>query len=203
MTALTLEDINRYITTIRVNFENAYNVQTKEERAMLYKTWYACLKEYPKEIVDKAVLNAIKHAKFAPRIGDIVEQIESLRKAYEKTDAELWESLTRVLPEVGRVMYFGTQRSWYNGRLIDPNEEVNRIYAGLDPLLQDYIGGVSGLVTLARAETLEYEKSRFLKTVPTLKARAQTRHETGDKLAALVEGMATLSIGGETMKLLK
>lgn len=203
MTALTIEDINRYITTIRINFENAYKTQSEEERVLLYKTWFACLKEYPKEIVDKAVLNAIKHAKFAPRIGDIVEQIESLRVAYEKTDAELWESLTRVLPEVGKIMYFGTQRSWYNGRLIDPNEEVNRIYAELDPLLQDYVGGIAGLVTLARTEKLDFEKARFLKTVPTLKARARTRHDTGDGLAAIAAGLATLSLGGETTKLLK
>lgn len=202
MAKLTVEDINRYITTIRINFENAYKTQGDEERIMLYKTWYAILKEYPKEIVDRAVLNAIKHAKFAPRIGDIVEQIEKMQVAYETTDNELWESLTGILPEVAKVMYFGTAKSYYNGRLIDPIDEVNRIYNGLDPILKEYVGGVRELVTLSKQPTLEYEKARFLKVIPQLKERAKTRRETGDRLAALVAGVATFSIGGDDRKLL-
>jgi len=76
MTALTPQDVNKYIATIRINFENAYKTQTSEERQILIKSWYEILKEYPKEVCDKAVINAIKYAKFAPRIGDVVEQIE-------------------------------------------------------------------------------------------------------------------------------
>ena len=104
MTQLSLQDVNKYITTIRINFENASKTQTSEERQILIKSWYEILKEYPKEVCDKAVINAIKYAKFAPRIGDIVEQIEKMRTAYEKTDGELWTELTSVLNTVSKIM---------------------------------------------------------------------------------------------------
>ena len=50
MAAVTPQDINKYITTIRINFENAYKTQTDEEREILIKSWYAILKDYPKEV---------------------------------------------------------------------------------------------------------------------------------------------------------
>ena len=190
MTQLTPQDVNKYITTIRINFENAYKTQTSEERQILIKSWYEILKEYPKEVCDKAVINAIKYAKFAPRIGDIVEQIEKMRIAYQKTDGELWTELTGVLNTVSRLMYFGTARHWYNGKLIDPTEEVQKIYERLDPILQAYVGGISGLVALSKQETLDYEKGRFVKVVETLKNREKTKQETPLGLAGIIQELA-------------
>lgn len=204
MTQLQPTDVNKYLATIRINFENAYNTQTPEERQILLKSWYEILKEYPKEVCDNAVINAIKYAKFAPRIGDIVEQIEKMRTAYEKTDGELWTELTGVLKKVSRIMYFGTKKHWYNGKLIDPTEEVNKIYETIDPILQTYVGDVSGLVELSRAETLDYEKGRFIKNVETLRGRERTKQETPLALAGIVKELSGgMAITGGGTKLLK
>lgn len=203
MTALTPQDVNKYLATIRINFENAYKTQTSEERQILIKSWYEILKEYPKEVCDKAVINAIKNAEFAPRIGTIVKEIEKMRTAYEKTDGELWTELTNVLNSVGRIMYFGTARHWYNGKLIEPTEEVQKIYAKLDPILQAYVGGVSGLVALSKAETLDYEKGRFVKVVETLKGRERTKAETPLGLAGIIQELSgPKAIESEDTKLL-
>lgn len=50
MKAGTVQDINKYIAIIRVNFGNAYKTQNDEERQLLVKTWYAILKEYGVEV---------------------------------------------------------------------------------------------------------------------------------------------------------
>jgi len=204
MTALTPQDVNKYIATIRINFENAYKTQTSEERQILIKSWYEILKEYPKEVCDKAVINAIKYAKFAPRIGDVVEQIEKMRTAYEKTDSELWTELTGVLNSVSKIMYFGTARHWYNGKLIEPMNEVQKIYEKLDPILQNYAGGVSGLIALSRQDTLDYEKGRFLKSVEILRTREKTKQEMPLGLAGIIQELSgQMAIEDKTTKLLK
>ena len=204
MAELQLQDVNKYLATIRINFENAYKTQTPEERQILIRSWYEILKVYPKEVCDKAVIEAIGNAREgrAPRIGDIKYQIEKMRTAYEKTDGELWTELTGVLNSVSKLMYFGTARHWYNGRLIEPMEEVNKIYEKIDPILQTYVGGVSGLVALSKQETLEYEKGRFLKTVETIRTRERTKRETPLGLQGIIQGLSG-AIEGESTKLLE
>lgn len=195
MTAIQPTDINKYITTIRINFENAYKTQTDEEREILIRSWFVILKDYPKEIVDKAVINSIKYAKFAPRIGDIVEQIEKMCEAYEKSDEELWAELTGVLREVSRNRYA------YNYTFIDANGKTQGdnarqrnkdIFERLSPELKAYCSNLSGLIALAELTTdeLNYEKGRFLRVMPTIKQRAKTRDEIPAQLAVLIQGLS-------------
>jgi uncharacterized protein YhaN len=209
MTALTLEDVVKYVTMIRINFENAYKAQSDEEREMLYMSWFAILKDYPKEVCDKAVINAIKNAEFAPRIGSIVKEIERMREAYEKSETELWAELSNVLREVNAC------RSRFNATFIEENGRsqgdnarirLKEIFDELSPELKEYCRNADGLLEIAKIETadLQFEKARFLKMIPTLKERAKTRQETSDKLAGLIQGLSgQFAIDNENTKLLK
>lgn len=210
MTPITPQDVNKYIATIRINFENAYKTQTDEEREILIKSWYVILKDYPKEIVDKAVINSIKYAKFAPRIGDIVEQIEKLCEAYEKSDEELWAELTGVLREVSRNRYaYGYTFIDANGKTQGDNARQRNkdIFERLSPELKSYCSNLSGLIAIAEltTEDLNYEKGRFLRVMPTIKQRAKTRGETPAQLAVLIQGLTNrFTLGGsDNTKLLK
>jgi hypothetical protein len=196
MTNLTINDVNQYVTMIRINFENAYKTQTPEEREMLLASWYAILKEYPKEICDRAVIQAIKYAKFAPRIGDIVEQIEKMQVAFEKTDAELWAELTKALREVSNCTYkFRFTFVEANGLTQGENARirVTEIFNSLSPELKEYCRNERGLIDLSRLETdeLSDEKGRFNRTMPQLKERAKTRGEIDGKLSLLIQGVST------------
>lgn len=191
MTQITPQDINKYIATIRINFENAYKTQNDEEREILIKSWYAILKDYPKEIVDKAVINAIKYAEFAPRIGSIVKEIEKMREAYEKSDSELWAELTDCIRDVKRYDFFRLHDSIYmDGVKVSPADEIVKLYQNLSPELREFVGDISNLVSLARQESLEYEKGRFLKVVPTIKERTRTRSEMSENIAGLIQGLS-------------
>ena len=194
MTQLTIGDINQYVTMIRINFENSYKAHTEEEREMLLASWYAILREYPKEICDKAVIQAIKYAKFAPRIGDIVEQIEKMQVAFEKTEGELWAELTKCLREVSECAYrFRFTFIESNGLTQGENARlrVKELFNTLSPELKEYCRNESGLIELARldSEQIGYEKGRFNKTMPQLKERAKTRGQLGNSLTLLIQGM--------------
>lgn len=197
MKAVTLEDINKYLTTIRINFENAYKTQTDEERKILLQSWYVILKDYPKEVCDKAVIEAIKHAKFAPRIGDIVEQIEKMRVAFEKDENELWAELTGVLGNVSSNTYrYRFNAVDYNG--LTQGENARRrneaIFERLSPELKEYVKDVGGLITIAEytAEQLTYERGRFMRNIPVMKERARTRQALPENIAGFLQSTATL-----------
>ena len=208
MTAITAQDINKYITTIRINFENAYKTQTDEERQILIKSWYAILKDYPKEIVDKAVLQAIKHAEYAPRIGAIVKEIERMREAYEKSDAELWAELRGVLREVEKCVYcFRFNAMEENGKTQGDNarDRVEEIFNGLSIELKDYCRNPRGLIDVAQMSDNEitlYERPRFMRVIPTIKERERVRQETPEALAGIIQGL-TGALACDDMKLLK
>lgn len=195
MTPVTIKDINQYITMIRINFENAYKAHTDEEREMLLASWYAILKEYPKEICDKAVIQAIKYAKFAPRIGDIVDQIEKMQVAFEKTEGELWAELSSILRDVDECVYrFRFTAIAKNGLTQGENArlKLKEIYNNLSPELKEYCGSERGLIEISKLdkEQLSYEKGRFIRVMPQLKARAKTRAQMGDNLTMLIQGMS-------------
>ena len=194
MTQLTIKDVNQYITMIRINFENAYKAHTDEEREMLLASWYAILRDYPKEICDKAVIQAIKYAKFAPRIGDIVEQIEKMQVAFERTEGELWAELTKCLREVRECVYrFGFTFVEANGLTQGENARlrVKELFNTLLPELKEYCRNESGLIELAKLDTeqIGFEKGRFIKTMPQLKERAKTRGQLNGNLTLLIQGM--------------
>jgi hypothetical protein len=132
-----------------------------------------------------------------------MKSIKEIRTATEPTEADLWEELVRILPQVGRVAYFGTRQYWDNGRLVYPADELRRIYEGLPPILKAYVGGVSELVSLAKQETLEYEKGRFLKALPTLKQRDEIQQTIHPNVLRLAQEAAKELQGSVDLMLLK
>ena len=194
MTPLTMEDVNKYITMIRINFENAYKAHTDEERQMLLQSWYAILREYPKEVCDRAVINALKNAEFAPRIGAIVREIERMQVAYEKSESELWAELKGALRVAADCAYkFRFNFVEANGLTQGENAKIKLIgvFNNLSPELKEYCRNEHGLVELAQLseEQLSYEKGRFNRMMPQLKERAKTRAQIGGNLSGLLQGM--------------
>ena len=176
MQQLTREDIVKYIIKIQLNFENAYNVSGDFERELLVESWYEALCEYPKEVCDRAVNNALKRAKFAPRLGDVTEEIEKILTADCKSDGELWAELTSVLPnvyDVSRNLSYPQYYKWATARL-------NEIYAALSEELKLFVVNISTLVDISAMtdESLQFERARFFKQMPVLKKHG------ADKLAA-------------------
>lgn len=169
MTRLTIEDIVKYIVKIKLNFENAYATTTDIERQLLAESWYEALCEYPKEICDQAVNNALKKAKFVPRLGDITDEIENILNAGSKSDEQLWAELVSSLPriyEISRYLRYSQYSVWAQTKL-------NEVFNSLDQTLQTYLVNISALVELSEqsAEELKFEKARFFKQVNNARKR--------------------------------
>lgn len=167
MQQLQREDIIKYLIKIQLNFENAYVTSNQIERELLVESWYEALCEYPKEICDTALNNALKRAKFAPRLGDISEEIDNILNADAPSDEELWAELSSVLGkvyEISRYLKYAHYTWWANTML-------KNIYDGLSEELKLFVVNVSTLVDIAEMtdESLQFERARFFKQMPILK----------------------------------
>ena len=138
-------------------------------------SWYEALREYPKEICDKAVNNALKRAKFAPRLGDITEEINGILSANAPSDGELWAELSAVLGKVYDISRYLTYPQYVNWA----NAKLNDIYSGLSNELKLFVVNVSTLVDIAEMteESLQFERARFFKQMPQLKKHLAQKAE--------------------------
>jgi len=186
MTKLTRQNVIVYITKIRLNFENAYPTRSDSEFDLLLESWYEALCVYPKEICDRAVNNALRKAKFAPRLGDITEEIEKLESAGQKTDEELWAELTGVLYETFDVSRYLP----YLQHSKEANEKLNAIFNGLDDKLKMYLVNVNTLIELDKS-AMPYEKARFFKQIGIIRSK-QAERQRAKEFLAVVEKQAAL-----------
>lgn len=195
MTKITPTDIVKYISYIRINFENAYKTNTAEEQTILIKGWYNSLSKYPKEVVDVAVNKAVENSEFAPRLATIIKEIEKMQAAFEKSDGELWAELTGCLREVAKNVYaFRYNAIDYNGKTQGENARlrVKEIFDGLSPELKEYLRNPQGLIEIAEYtdDQLTYERGRFMRIMPEVKERAKTRQAMPESLTGIIQSLA-------------
>lgn len=178
MKKLTKRDIGIYLVKINLNFENAYNFGD-DEQSLLVESWYEALSEYPKEICDSAVNNALKYARFAPKLGDIVEEIQKLMNADSKSDEELWAELMNVTAKVYDISRYLKYEQYFK----NATAKLRDIYDGLSGELKLYVVNISTLIEISELprESLPYEKARFFKQMPVLRRHAEEK-QTAKKL---------------------
>lgn len=178
MKKLTKRDIGIYLVKINLNFENAYNFGD-DEQSLLVESWYEALSEYPKEICDRAVNNALKYARFAPKLGDIVEGIQKLMNADLKSDEELWAELMNVTAKVYDISRYLKYEQYFK----NATAKLRDIYDGLSGELKLYVVNISTLIEISELprESLPYEKARFFKQMPVLRRHAEEK-QTAKKL---------------------
>lgn len=178
MKKLTKRDIGIYLVKINLNFENAYNFGD-DEQSLLVESWYEALSEYPKEICDRAVNNALKYARFAPKLGDIIEEIQKLMNADSKSDEELWAELMNVTAKVYDISRYLKYEQYFK----NATAKLRDIYDGLSGELKLYVVNISTLIEISELprESLPYEKARFFKQMPVLRRHAEEK-QTAKKL---------------------
>ena len=164
---LTKNDIIKAIELIRVNYDNAYAGLSADETKLLIDFWYDSLKQYPKEIVLQCVKNAINSCEYAPRLSNVVNEIQKIQNANSATNEQLWVELTDVLNKVYQISRYLS----YPQYSLWTDKELNKIYDGLSDELKLFVVNRSTLVDISEMteESLQYERARFFKQMPILR----------------------------------
>lgn len=192
---ITKSDIVRIFGLIKASYDNAFANKTESELNTLKELWYDCLKEYPQEIVFTAVRNAIKRSEFVPKIATVNAEIERLVTAGTKSEIELWNELETVFYRVWNLSRYLR----YSQHYANAKAEIESIYNGLSSEIKLYVLNNETLIELAAismrtdGEDIKFEKARFLKSMPSLKAK-QADRRAAEQFLQLV--------GGDSLKLL-
>lgn len=159
---------------------------------VLTQTWAVLLKDYPDQVVDFALQKCLQICKMPPTPADMIEQINVIQTANETSEEELWAMFTRVLRDTSKYVY----RINFPLYGEDPRQKIDELWCSLPGEIQRYLGSKSELMRLSRSftdEDLQFEKSRFLKSMPTMRKR-----EEYQKFALLItDDESKLRIEGE------
>jgi hypothetical protein len=170
MTELKKSNVVSYIAFLRLNYgEKAYNYNESDLNKYV-NYWYSQLKDYPKEVVDKAIQGCINTCEFAPTIAHILKFIRSMNESLAQDEIALWGELESVLYEV---YDNSTKYKYASGeKYIEANR---RIFDNLPNEIKAYVKNCRQLVALANADekTLSIEKGRFINALPKIREREQ------------------------------
>lgn len=119
----------------------------------------------------------MKKCKMPPTPADIIEIIGEARRSTEPTDEELWaifsEAVQKVCRQIPRFQY-----TYIDGSGISQGEQARRavtaIWEGLPEKVRMYLATEAELIDRARqlnAGGMDFERSRFFKTMPIIESR--------------------------------
>ena len=170
------------IIEIIAGIKTLYPYYAKDtNKQVLVKMWNALLQQYDDEIVNKAFYKCLQICKMPPTPADIIEQIERMNKAGQKSEYELWDIYQKALKETQRQMY-NFQFTYVDETGISQGDQarnkVEKLWNELPEELKIYIASKNELMRLAKnnsTEDMKFEKQRFLKTYPTLIQRIEDK----------------------------
>lgn len=162
----------------------AYKTNTEDEMQIIANMWYNNLKEYPMELISQAFTKTLKTSKTKPTIAHIIEQINQMEQANNKSDQELWDELDKQSYEASYSIerfdntYIPLGETKTQGLLA--REKFDEIYNGLDPLIKEYLGNSKKRfysIALMKQDEINFEMTRFFKAMPNIRERVKTKQE--------------------------
>lgn len=149
----------------KANFPNFYKDMGAIETKGLLDSWHAQFKDYQKEVVETAFMEALKVCKFPVTIADIFDWMKRVNRIEKRTVESLWQELLNVSEQV----YFMSERFHFNapGRTEGKTEgqewreKAERLFTSLDKEIQQYVESLSRLAEFGKMDRGSMEQVIF------------------------------------------
>ena len=164
----------KLIVQMIASIKTLYSYYAKDtDVKALVNLWGMTLQEFPDDITQAAFVKALQTCKVPPTPADVIEHIKAIVSANEPADEELWNEFTKVLPKVRE--YTHRIRVPLFGDPVSPHKRIKNVYKKLPDKVQQYIGSTNELKRMAQYsdEDLKFEKTKFLKAMPTIQKRQE------------------------------
>lgn len=162
---MTKVEILKMLDIIKLNYSYAYKNVTAEDFSRLADFWLNSLQDYNDEIVAIAFKKALETCEMPPTLASIMNRIEEIEQANCNAN-EYWNEIEQAVARVSRLFMWGDGEFIMGDEIIKPNEKANEIFSGLSLVARNWLGNMQTLKSMSNAETLEYEKARFVKDLP-------------------------------------
>ena len=167
------------ITRIKAVYPYTFKNATQEELELAVNTWQEALSSYPDDLVQYAFKEAIKACKMPPTIADVIEQIEKVKSARDKSDGELWNEYLNLIylakDLTGRFHYSAKEEGKTQGERA--REELHAAFEVADERIKDFLGSVGNLVDVCKTDDLRREKERFYWGIKNSRKRVRAKAE--------------------------
>lgn len=177
-----MASINK-ITDIIAAIKVIYPYYAKDtDIKLLANTWNGLLKPYDDKAVEVAMFKCLQTCKQPPTPADVIEQIQSMTKALDMSDEQLWATYIKALRETSYNMK-RFHETFIDSTGISQGDQarnnVEKIWQGLDDKIKRYLGSKGELMRNATAwgegenAFLTWEKPRFMKQMPIMEKRQE------------------------------
>lgn len=145
----------------------------------LVKTWTLLLKDIPDDATEAAFYKALQVCKMPPTPADVLEQVNAMQAAFEPTAEELWavyyDAIRETMGQVPRFNYSFVDHTGIS-QGTQARNRVESIWQGLPEPIKKYLTTKGELIRIAQmlqTEEPQWEKQRFMKTLPTIEKRIE------------------------------
>ncbi len=155
--------------------------------------WERVLQNYNDEEVGTAFYSCLQSCKMPPTPADIIERINGARKALQPSDEQLWtvyyDALIRTLDLMAQFSYTFVESDGISQGQKARNK-VDKIYNELPQKIKDYLGSKGEMMRIAHSlnnQDASFEKSRFLKAMPSVEKAQEARNLLGGERMIFLE----------------
>ena len=199
MTQLEKKDILGMLAIMKANYSYAYKDLDETGTKTLVNTWFLLLNKYPKEMVQASFYKTLETCKMPPTIADIIEKINEMVNATQKSDLELWDEFEQSLKKASifasRFNYTIIIDGLTQGE--KARLDAKDLYSKLPAELKEYSPSYENFIKIAtNQQSWEFEKPRFLKAIPDIKKRLFTQRTMPPEIKEIIyESQKLLEIG--------
>ena len=145
---------------------------------VLVSTWTLLLKEMPDNVAEASFFKCLQSCKMPPTPADVLEHIREMSMADEPSDEALWSDLMKAISKTQALVYqFPFTCIEVNGKTQGDNarDAFDKLWDSLPEQLRMFLGSKGELIRISNYDEtdLKYEKTRFLKTMPTIHKRRE------------------------------
>lgn len=185
---LTKTEIPKMIATIETAVPEAFNYKSDEQYQFLVELWFGCFKSYPKELVWRALQQAVINCEYSKQnwLAAVNKEIKKICEASDKSVIQLWSELKGTLYSV----YDISRDLRYSQYHDEAEAKLKNIYDGLSGEIKLYVTDVPTLIELSEMddEALSFEKARFIKQLPVLIEHGKNQKQNEQFLNSLGVG---------------
>lgn len=164
----------KIVAEIKANYRYTYKGVTDAEIKLIVERWYDCLHGFSDAEVEEAFKAAICTLTVPPTLADIMGYIERKQRLSEPNDNALWQELIDAIDESHGQIW--TRDAGYQFVYETIGKEFREIYDKMSEPLREYIdfGSFPYFCGMSK-ESLEFERSRFLKQIPEIRRALRER----------------------------
>lgn len=189
---MTRKKLLEFFKRIKCTYPYGFKDFSETDIEIWLDTWDKTLTGYDDNLIEKAFFQVICESKVPPVPADIIEAMGKLETINEPSDAALWGECASLIYELQDKFYC----AFHFGHNPVEEKKYKAAWDNANEIVKEFLGTASNAVSI-NTETLDFEKSRFYKALPTIRKRVRDKRKL-ENLSISASDLKLIGRNGET-----